>query len=252
MKKIFVFIILLTMFVGVQNTFACSPGPEYPYSMEDNFERHDNVFVGRVTSIVQDKSVEGTYRIQFETIKVYKGDFDHSVVVTTNGSSAACGYDEALGIFNKNSIWAIYASEDLQTLSISQNQQYESEEKALAALDAVIGIPKVCTMQYDPVCGRKDTGIRCVTTPCDSSEVKTYGNSCMLAADKAEYLYEGECKDGGLEAPPGTVKPEPTDSISTTTQSNIDATTTVEVETPKESLMTKIINFLKNIIFFWK
>ncbi|MDB5225529.1 MAG: hypothetical protein JWL87_481 [Candidatus Adlerbacteria bacterium] len=43
--------------------------------------------------------------------------------------------------------------------------------------------PTMCTMQYAPVCGQSQDGT-----------AKTYGNSCMLGADQATLLYEGECK----------------------------------------------------------
>lgn len=44
--------------------------------------------------------------------------------------------------------------------------------------------PEVCTFDYRPVCATRDTGIRCVTTPCPSTEQKTYGNACSACADK--------------------------------------------------------------------
>jgi hypothetical protein len=49
--------------------------------------------------------------------------------------------------------------------------------------------PQVCTMDYRPVCATRDTGIRCVTTPCPSSEQKTYSNGCSACADQAVVGY---------------------------------------------------------------
>lgn len=43
--------------------------------------------------------------------------------------------------------------------------------------------PQVCTTDYRPVCVTKDTGIRCVTAPCPSTEQKTYSNACSACAD---------------------------------------------------------------------
>jgi hypothetical protein len=43
--------------------------------------------------------------------------------------------------------------------------------------------PHVCTMDYRPVCATRDTGVRCVTTPCPSTEQKTYSNACSACAD---------------------------------------------------------------------
>lgn len=43
--------------------------------------------------------------------------------------------------------------------------------------------PQVCTMDYQPVCATRDTGIRCVAAPCPSTEQKTYSNACNACAD---------------------------------------------------------------------
>lgn len=61
--------------------------------------------------------------------------------------------------------------------------------------------PTMCTMQYDPVCGAKQ--VQCVTAPCYPI-YETYGNSCMLGADKnATYIHKGEC----TESETGPIKP---------------------------------------------
>jgi hypothetical protein len=54
--------------------------------------------------------------------------------------------------------------------------------------------PEACTAHYDPVCATRDTGIRCVTTPCPSTELKTMGNACSACSDPKVYSYvKGEC-----------------------------------------------------------
>ena len=54
--------------------------------------------------------------------------------------------------------------------------------------------PEMCTQDYQPVCATRDNGVRCVTTPCDSTETATYSNGCMACADPAVYYYvEGAC-----------------------------------------------------------
>ncbi len=61
--------------------------------------------------------------------------------------------------------------------------------------------PQVCTQQYDPVCALRDTGIRCVTTPCDSTEWRRYSNACMACADPDVYGYQPfDCKPDTNEA----------------------------------------------------
>ena len=57
--------------------------------------------------------------------------------------------------------------------------------------------PEMCTMEYRPVCAVKDTGIRCVTTPCPSEEHKIYGNACSACTDpKVMGYHVGECPTG--------------------------------------------------------
>jgi hypothetical protein len=59
--------------------------------------------------------------------------------------------------------------------------------------------PEMCTREWRPVCARRDTGVRCVTTPCPSWETKTYGNSCSACADPAVHGWRpGECASEGV------------------------------------------------------
>lgn len=51
--------------------------------------------------------------------------------------------------------------------------------------------PQFCTMDYNPVCATRDNGIRCITTPCDSTEKATYSNACTACADTRVYYYRG-------------------------------------------------------------
>lgn len=55
--------------------------------------------------------------------------------------------------------------------------------------------PEVCTKEYRPVCASKDTGIRCITTPCPSEEKVTYPNACSACADSKVHGYtpNGAC-----------------------------------------------------------
>ena len=55
--------------------------------------------------------------------------------------------------------------------------------------------PEICTREYMPVCGTRDTGVRCFTTPCPSTELKTYSNKCDACSDKKVLSYTPEkCK----------------------------------------------------------
>jgi hypothetical protein len=54
--------------------------------------------------------------------------------------------------------------------------------------------PEMCAQMYDPVCAQRDTGIRCVTTPCDSSEAREYSNACEACRDPKVVSYvPGPC-----------------------------------------------------------
>lgn len=53
---------------------------------------------------------------------------------------------------------------------------------------------QMCTKEYRPVCATRDTGVRCVTTPCPSTEQVTKSNACSACADEKVFSYvEGKC-----------------------------------------------------------
>jgi len=73
-------------------------------------------------------------------------------------------------------------------------------------VECVVPRPEVCTRDWRPVCALRDTGIRCVTTPCDAWERKTFANACTACADAAVYGWRpGECPAEGPapDAAPG-------------------------------------------------
>ncbi len=53
----------------------------------------------------------------------------------------------------------------------------------------------MCTREYRPVCAEVDTGIRCITAPCPSSEKKTYSTGCTACADEKVIGYFPEACD---------------------------------------------------------
>jgi hypothetical protein len=56
--------------------------------------------------------------------------------------------------------------------------------------------PQACTREYLPVCAERDNGVRCVTTPCDSTEPETYANGCTACSDPLVLRYRpGACAD---------------------------------------------------------
>jgi peptidoglycan hydrolase-like protein with peptidoglycan-binding domain len=72
-------------------------------------------------------------------------------------------------------------------------------ETVIASETFVVGvIPGFCTKQYQPVCGAKP--VVCIASPCNPV-LTTYSNACMMRADKATLLYEGQCRDSVISDP---------------------------------------------------
>lgn len=54
--------------------------------------------------------------------------------------------------------------------------------------------PQICTKEYRPVCAKRDTGIRCVTTPCPATTLVTKSTACVACSDKKVLGYTlGAC-----------------------------------------------------------
>ena len=81
-------------------------------------------------------------------------------------------------------------------LLVACNEQEQATAgPAAGAVECRDPRPEMCTQDYRPVCATRDTGVRCVTTPCDSTETATYSKGCMACADPAVYHYsEGACE----------------------------------------------------------
>ncbi len=73
---------------------------------------------------------------------------------------------------------------------------------ALSPVSTDSETPKMCTMEYAPVCG-KSPAKTCMGPGC-ASEEKTYSNKCMLEWDNATYLYTGECTKEAKKLPEAT------------------------------------------------
>ena len=116
-----------------------------------------------------------------------------------------------------------------------------------------------------PVCGLFDTGVRCITTPCPSSEEVTFKNICDLKENDATLLYEGVCKEeGSPEILPVTETRPPQDTPVTDLEIEDIINQIDEVEKKIEALNSEIEgkiettswinrtwNSLIDLIIFW-
>lgn len=60
--------------------------------------------------------------------------------------------------------------------------------------------PAICYEVFRPVCAERDTGVRCVTEPCPSTENMTYANDCKACADQSVLRFQaGSCEDLAIE-----------------------------------------------------
>jgi hypothetical protein len=63
--------------------------------------------------------------------------------------------------------------------------------------------PEMCTHMYKPVCAEVDNGVRCVTTPCNSTDKKDYANACTACADpKVAGHWPVACAELGSDVKP--------------------------------------------------
>lgn len=54
--------------------------------------------------------------------------------------------------------------------------------------------PEVCAEIFQPVCAAVDTGVRCIKSPCPSTEYKTFPNACHACRNvKTSGYYADEC-----------------------------------------------------------
>lgn len=68
-------------------------------------------------------------------------------------------------------------------------------EKPVVLKECTEPRPEICTTEYFPVCASRDTGVRCVTTPCPSTENKTYSTACTACVDPKVHGYVmGACE----------------------------------------------------------
>jgi hypothetical protein len=94
---------------------------------------------------------------------------------------------------NQASLGPTNNTQDSSSSSVASNLVGE-ESQEIGEIACVEPRPEMCAQIYQPVCGVVDTGVRCVTTPCPSSTLKTFGNACTACGNSKVSSYtKGEC-----------------------------------------------------------
>ena len=95
----------------------------------------------------------------------------------------------------KSIIYTLFLMASLVLLVSCANSQPKAEQGEDSYKECKDPRPQICTREYRPVCATRDTGVRCVTTPCPATELKTYGNACSACGDPKVLGYRaGACK----------------------------------------------------------
>lgn len=244
MKTLFFTFIIFLLPISAS---ACSYIYETP---AESYNNNPIVFIGEITNLESTGGLNGSRQVAFDILKKYKGIDQDEITLETGANSALCGFDD--GALAEGQIWVIHTANLDNFISLPVNISFDSLEEAEAYMNPIVEDPILCTLEYAPVCGRVDTGIRCITTPCDTYIEKTYSNNCMLEAADAEFLYQGECRINNNEPPIVKEDSEDPEGIDDgddreyTPNSNEDD---VKNET-SENFWTKVVNFFKRIFGF--
>ncbi len=106
-------------------------------------------------------------------------------------------------LFNKAKNAILLTAAILGALSLIVSCQSAKPKPAPPVIEKPAGFtqckdprPQMCTREYRPVCATKDTGLRCVTTPCPSTESVTYATGCTACSDPKVHGYaSGACAE---------------------------------------------------------
>jgi LPXTG-motif cell wall-anchored protein len=101
---IFISIILIGSFPSITNACSCAELP----SAEEEFERSEAVFSGKVVDVREKRSLKGelTKSVLFEVTNTWKGVKQSQMIITTGQGGGSCGFH-----FNEGQEYLVYAYE---------------------------------------------------------------------------------------------------------------------------------------------
>lgn len=101
---IFISILLIGSFPSITNACSCAELP----SVEEEFERSQAVFSGKVVDVREKQSLKGyiTKSVLFEVTNIWKGVKQSQIIITTGQGGGDCGFD-----FKEGQEYLVYANE---------------------------------------------------------------------------------------------------------------------------------------------
>ena len=93
-------------------------------------------------------------------------------------------------------LWALFACSSPPDSPQPEPNESRGVESSVVAVPCPEPRPRSCPANDAPVCAIRDTGIRCMTFPCPSSEYREYPNACEACADpKVRSWLAGPCSN---------------------------------------------------------
>ena len=171
--------------------------------------------------------------VKDEAIRKAKALYEEAHLAFSQGERAmkAGAPKEAIEFFKKT---ARIVEEIIRLLRSANTDVGIAKPLPVEPMPAPVPEPIVCTKEYAPVCGTVKTNIVCVTTPCDNTTEKTFGNACEARVAGATVVYKGECRLGTTTSSSVETSVKET-SVVGTTEAKTDEATKAETANTTET-----------------